>query len=355
MQFRTTAFTTTLFALFALACESGETTSASSSSSSSASGASAPAAAADIGEVLAKVNNQNVGSNEFEEAASRKQPSEGDALSLSDKQEVLDKLVDEKLLYEAALVQGLDKDPKVMKVMVNTLLREEVYSNVRNSDFNDQELQAYYETHKEEFVVPEKVQIKRILIKITDDRPDADALAEASRIRKEVAADPKQFKDLAGKYSEDPYRRRGGDVGFVPKIGKPCLDPEIVDKAFAMDVEAVSEPFKTNEGYNIIYVANKRDRVERTFQQMKGSVLRKVKNEKLKGLYEDYVANLRQNADIQVNQDKLDLIDVKSAKRPAGPGFALNPSLKTEAPAPGDASPSPKSVEMSKGAPEPGK
>ena len=89
-----------------------------------------------------------------------------------------------------------------------------------------------------------------------------------------------QEAERESKHSEDPYRRRGGDVGFVPKTGKPGLDPEIVDKAFAMEVEQVSEPFKTNEGYNVIYIANKRDRVERTFQQMKGSVLRKVKNEK---------------------------------------------------------------------------
>jgi len=283
------------------------------------------AAQQDVGETLATVNGMVVGSKEFEQAAARKQPAEGDSLSLEEKQEVLDRLVEEKLLYEAALKAGLDKDPKVQKVMVNTLLRQDVYSSVRNSDFTDEELQAYFEAHKDEFVVPEKVQIKRILVKITDDRPEAEAQKEAERIQGELAKDLKQFKDMAAKYSEDPYRRRGGDVGFVPKGGKPGLDPDVVDKAFSMNVETLSEAFKTSEGFNIIYVANKRERVERTFQQMKGSVLRKVKNEKLKEKYEQYVAGLRKDADVKVNQDKLALVEVKSARRNLGPGFAINP------------------------------
>jgi peptidyl-prolyl cis-trans isomerase C len=78
-------------------------------------------------------------------------------LSAAEKKEVADRMVEDELLYEEALKRGLDKDPKVKKVMVNTLLREEVYANVRSADFTDQELQTYFEAHKDEFIVPEKV------------------------------------------------------------------------------------------------------------------------------------------------------------------------------------------------------
>jgi parvulin-like peptidyl-prolyl isomerase len=288
-------------------------------------GTTEAAPAEDLGETLAEVSGMIVGSKEFEAAAARKAPAAGDTLSAEEKQEVLDQLVNDKLLYQAALAKGLDRDPKVQKVMVNTLLREVVYANVRNSDFTDEELQAYYESHKEEFVVPEKVQIKRILIKTGDKRSDDEAKAEAERIRAEVAKNPDSFKDLAAKFSEDPYRRRGGDVGFVPKSGKPGLDAEVVNKAFELQVGAVSEVFKSAEGYNVVTVANKRERVERTFQQMKGSVLRKVKNDKLKELYDGYVAGLRQTAQIKVNQDKLALIEIKAARRP-GPSLSMNPA-----------------------------
>lgn len=277
----------------------------------------------DVGETLATVNGVVVGSKEFEQAAARKAPASGDALSAEEKKEVLDGLVEEKLLYAEALRKGLDRDPKVQKVMVNTLLREDVYSTVKNGDFNDEMLQAYYEEHKSEFVVPEKVQIKRILIKVTEARPDDAAKQEADRIRGEVVKTPDSFKDLAAKFSEDPYKRRGGDVGFVSKEGKPGLDAAIVDKAFGLETGAVSEVFKTSDGYNIVQVAARREQVERTFQQMKGSVLRKVKNDKMKELYDGYVTKLKTGATIQVDDAKLAAVEIKNSRRPFTPGNGL--------------------------------
>jgi parvulin-like peptidyl-prolyl isomerase len=277
----------------------------------------------DAGETLASVNGADIGSKAFEQAAARKSPAEGDNLSDEEKREVLDRLVDEELLYQEALRQGLDQDPKVKKVMVNTLLRQEVYGSVRNSDFTDEELQAYYEAHMDEFVVPEKVQIRRILIKSGDERPEAEAKSLAEDLRGQIASNPGKFKELATKHSEDPYRRRGGDVGFVPRSGKPGLDQGIVDKAFEMEVEAVSEVFTTDEGFNIIMVANRRERVERTYQQMKGSVLRKVKNEKLAEMYEQYTDNLQTSGTVNVDEAKLSATEVGAARR--GAPAALGP------------------------------
>ena len=322
-----TLTTATLVVLGALAgCDQG-TSSASGTASLPVAGSAA--AAKDAGETLATVNGLTVGSTEFEAAAARKVPKEGETLSSDEKKEVLDRLVDEKLLYLAALDKGLDRDPKVQKVMINTLLREAVYANVRNSDFTDEELQKYFDENKDDFVVPAKVQIKRVLIKIKDDRPLKKAKAIAKELQERLEDKPEQFKDIASKHSEDPYRRRGGDVGFVPKSGKPGLDQKVVDMAFTLrpgdpskdKAGEVSEVFQTDDGFNIVMAANKRDRVERTFQQMKGSVLRKVKNEKLKSLYESYVGDLREKAKVDLQESKLDGIEVKAARRPAGPGM----------------------------------
>jgi hypothetical protein len=249
---------------------------------------------ADIGETIAKVNGTPIGSKEFEDAASRKTAAEGGALSAAEKKEVADRMVEDELLYEEALKRGLDKDPKVKKVMVNTLLREEVYANVRSADFTDQELQTYFEAHKDEFIVPEKVQIKRILIKVSDERPDAEAKKLADSVHTELVKKPDSFKDLAEKNSEDPYKRRGGDVGFVAKTGKPGLDQAVVDKAFELQNNQISDVFKTDEGYNIISVANRR-----------------------------YVAKLKTDAKIEIDEAKLASIEVQGAKQPTGPGMSL--------------------------------
>lgn len=313
----------TVGALLLAACDGGNGAPAASTSNADAAAPAKAASSVDIGEVLADVDGVPVGTTEFKEAAARRKPADGEKLSMEERKEVIDRLVDEKLLYKAALGKGLDRDPKVQKVMVDTLLRQEVYANVRNSDFSDEELQAYYESHKDDFVVPEKVQIKRILVKVGKERSEAEAQDIAKQAYQRLKKDPSSFKDVAAKVSEDPYRRRGGDVGFVPRSGKPGLSDSVVEKAFSMKVDQLSEPFLTDEGVNVILVANKRERVERTFQQMKGSVLRKVKNEKLKEMYEQYVANLRTGAKISIDEAKLGSLEVQASRR-AGPGAEAN-------------------------------
>lgn len=280
----------------------------------------ATASSGDIGEVIATVNGASIGAKEFETAAARKTPANGDSLSLEEKKQVLDDLVEEKLLYAEALKKGLDKDPKVQKVMVNTLVREQVFNTLQNSDFPDDVLQKYYEDHKSEFIVPEKVQIKRILVKVTPERADDAAKAEAEKLRAEVAKNPDSFKDVAARASEDPYKRRGGDVGFVSKEGKPGLEQAIVDKAFGMETSAISEVFKTEDGYNIIQVAARREQLERTFQQMKGTVLRKAKSAKQQELYDGFVGGLKKDAKITTDEAKLAALEIKSSRRPFAPG-----------------------------------
>ncbi len=269
----------------------------------------------DIGEVIATVGDINIGSKEFAMAAQRVSPADGVALSAAEKQEIIDKLVVEKILYAEAKKRNIDRDPKVQKVMINTLLRQDVYSNVRNSDFSQEELQAYFTEHNEEFVVPEKVQIKRIFIKVNDRRPDAEAKALAADLRTQIVADPTKFKDIAASNSEDPYRRRGGDLGFISMDGKPGIDPLVISSAFDLQDGSVSEPFLAGGGYNVVMRAASRERVERTFEQMKGSVLRKVKNERYKTLYDDYVNGVRGDYKIDVDTAKMNSVEVKATRR----------------------------------------
>ncbi len=268
------------------------------------------------GEQIATVNGIGIGSEDFSVMASRTTPEDGKTLSLEERKEVVDKLVMEELLFQKALEKGYDQDPKVKKVMINALVRAEVYDTVKNADFSDEELKAYYEEHKDEFTVPEKVQIYSLLVKITDELPEADAKAKIDRLYAQIKKDPSKFRDIAKNESDSPYKRRGGDVGFVPKTGKPGLESDLVEKAFAMKVETLSAPFKTTAGWNVIYVPAKREAKERTFKDMKGSVLRKVKNAKVKDMYDGYTAGLKNGVSISIDEATLQAVEVKRSAQP---------------------------------------
>ena len=280
----------------------------------------APAFAGDDA-VLATVNGAPITASAFQEAAARRTPADGKALSEAEREEVLADLIESELLYQDALRLGLDKDPTVKKVMINVRLRQ-LYGGVKNSDFSDAELQAYYNAHRDEFIVPEKVQIRFIRIAVSETRSPKDARALADDLHRQLVADPGQFKDLALEHSDDPYRSRGGDVGFVDRSGKSGLDPAVIEAAWRLPVDGLSEVFELPDGYGIVQVPARREAVERTYLQMKGSVLRKVKNERLRGIYEQQVTALKKDAKIKVNERALE-----SVPAPVPAGRALGGGL----------------------------
>lgn len=293
-----------------------------SSSSSSSSDAAPPASSEDIGEVIATVNGVSIGSKDFERLASRKIPADGKSLSEEERMEIIDQLVDEELLYQMAHERKLYRDPKVKKVMMNALLREEVYASVKGTDIAEEDMRAYYEDHKEEFTIPEKVQFSRILIKIKADRDEAAAQAEAQRIYGQLKGNTEAFRTIAEKQSEGPYARRGGDVGFVSLKGKPGLDSSVVNKAFELSKGQLSDPFVTKEGVNIIWIKERREEQVRSFKTAQGTVMRKMKNDKISEKYASYTSSLRTGATVNIEKEKINAIEVKKSVRPQlrGPG-----------------------------------
>ena len=302
----------------------GESTQAPKEPAAASSGYELPPGATmeDVGEVLAVVQGIPVGTKEYERAAARLVPEDGVSLSEEERRQVLSDLVDEKMLYLEARKQGIDRDPKVQKVMVNTLLRQEVYAAVRNSDFTEEELRAYFDSHRDEFDVPEKLQVHRIFVRVRPDRGEAAARELVEGLRAQIVANPDVFEDLASEHSEDPYRRRGGDLGYISAEGKPGVPPEVVDKAFELDVGEVSDVFLADGGVNLVYIANKRDKVERTYEQMKGSVLRRVKNDRYRELYDQYTEELAGTYEVEIHEDKLSTLELPERRRgPRGPGI----------------------------------
>jgi peptidyl-prolyl cis-trans isomerase C len=216
--------------------------------------------------------------------------------------DVVQTLVAEELLYQEAVRLGYDRDPKVDKVLVNTLLRQEVYSTVRNGDFDDEELLAWYEAHRSEFNVPAKRQVKTITLLVDEDLTEKAAAARLERLREDLNAGDVEWKDTATAWSEDVYARRGGDLGFVTVEGKVGVDPAVIAVAFELPLDTISDPVRTEEGWALVLVANERAELERSFEQVKGSVLRKAKNEALAALYDDYVAGLAKRASVRVDK-----------------------------------------------------
>ena len=96
---------------------------------------------ANIGEVLATINGIAIGSNDYQKIASRTSPSDGKGLNAEEKSTVLNNMIEDSYYFKKHTIVVSTETPKC-SVMINALLREEVYSQVRNPDFSDAELQG---------------------------------------------------------------------------------------------------------------------------------------------------------------------------------------------------------------------
>jgi peptidyl-prolyl cis-trans isomerase D len=149
----------------------------------------------------------------------------------------------------------------------------------------DQDLQAYYDQHRDEYRLPEQVKVTHILIKTPLPGPDGkvdqkgveEARKKAEDVLKQVKAGG-DFAKLAGQYSEDPgSAKNGGELGW---IGRGRTVPEFEKAAFSLPKGQTSDLVKSSYGFHIIRVEDKQDAHVKTLAEVKSEVEAKVKGEK---------------------------------------------------------------------------
>jgi peptidyl-prolyl cis-trans isomerase D len=137
----------------------------------------------------------------------------------------------------------------------------------------DADVQAYYNAHQEQYQVKDQVKVRHILIAVpagSDAKTDAAAKAKAEDILKQIKSGG-DFADLAKKNSDDPgSKEQGGELGWLDR-GKTV--PEFDKAAFTLPVGQTSDLIKTQFGYHILQVEDKKTAHERSLAEVKPEIL----------------------------------------------------------------------------------
>ncbi|NYF80464.1 peptidylprolyl isomerase [Granulicella arctica] len=122
----------------------------------------------------------------------------------------------------------------------------------------DADIQAYYNQHQAQYQLKDQVKVRHILISVpqgADSKTDAAAKAKAEDILKQIKSGG-NFADLASKNSDDPgSKTAGGELGWLDR-GKTV--PEFDKAAFSLPVGQTSDLIKTQFGYHILQVEDKK-------------------------------------------------------------------------------------------------
>jgi peptidyl-prolyl cis-trans isomerase C len=170
----------------------------------------------------------------------------------------------------------------------------------------EKEAKEFYQENTEKFRRPAQVRARHILIKVPSDAADKkweEAFAKIEKIRKTAVAKDTDFAKLAEKKSEGPSATKGGDLGY---FGKGQMVPEFEKTVFAMDPGEVSEPVKTQFGWHIIKLVDKREEGPVPFEELEGQLTAQLKNRAIQNSLQDLVVELRENAEIELHLDNIE-------------------------------------------------
>jgi peptidyl-prolyl cis-trans isomerase C len=194
-------------------------------------------------------------------------------------------LIDMKIVSQAAedkKVENNDDFKKRLAFARSRLLMDSLLATEGKAATTDEAMKKVYDDAAKQIASEQEVRARHILVETEDE-------AKAIKAELDKGAD---FAELAKKKSKDPGASDGGDLGFFTK---DQMVPEFSAAAFALEPGKISDPVKSQFGWHIIKVEEKRNRKPPEFDQVKSQIEAYV----IRKAQAEYVAKLREGAKIE--------------------------------------------------------
>ena len=190
------------------------------------------------------------------------------------------------------------------QMLVSQVQRAEVNDKI---SVNDEEARAYYAAHPREFTTPAEFTLRELLIEVpSSDKginvaQDEEAKAKVEDLRKRLTSG-EPFARLAADFSASASKANGGLIG---PIKHDELDPRLQKVLDGMQVGDVTEPLRTQRGYQLLKVETKTETRVKTFDQARGDISGRVAEQKRQVEMLKYLDQLREQATVTWRNDEL--------------------------------------------------
>jgi len=256
--------------------------------------------------VLAVVNGKEITQSELDKLIDQyQQRAQLNVINKEVKLELLKGLIRRKLLLQQPELDDIRKERPIVaavkayenKLVINRYLMIHVADHL---NISEEEIKAYYDSHRREFASPPRVRASHIMLRTEEE-------AKAIRERLDKGED---FKELAKQYSIDlPAALHGGPMGVIEK-GKEL--PQVEQALFTMNVGEYSDVVKTRYGYHILTVDEIMDIDVKPLNEVKGAIHKTILKQKESAAFKQMVAVLEKDAEIEIFEDRLEKpIDAK--------------------------------------------
>ncbi len=314
--------------------EEAQSETESQSSDLETEGEGTPIESADGSEAVAVVNGTPIEQSFFETTLAQSQQQAAQQGQQVSQQQVLESLIEEELLYQQSLEQDVDvADEEVTNRFEQTksnfqsdeqfqqalsqagLTPDQLREQIRRSlainqlitqeigqDFSvsEEESREFYDNNPQFFEQGEQIEARHILLS-TQGVEGEDATAakrEKAEELKQQLENGADFAELAREESEGPSASQGGSLGT---FGRGQMVPGFEEAAFELEEGEISDVVETQFGFHIIQVTNKIESGTTPYAEAQGQIDQYLTQQKRNQAVQDYVAELKEGADIQRN------------------------------------------------------
>lgn len=158
-------------------------------------------------------------------------------------------------------------------------------------EVGDEEARAYYEKNKVEYEVSAQVRARMIVL---------ESEKKAREVRKRLKRE--NFEAVAMEVSVGPEAHLGGDLGYFARGDMP---PEFEEVVFELKKGRISEILKTQYGYHIFKVEDKKTGRKLKYEDVKESIVEEIKRAKADERFRELLVSLKKKVEIDVDRDLL--------------------------------------------------
>ncbi len=192
----------------------------------------------------------------------------------------LEQVINTRLVQNKAEDAGLESDPEVQQQLAmakQQIVRSVYVQRELDKQISESDIKAKYQEAIGKTPAVEEIKAAHILV-------DSEATAKDIIAKLEAGGD---FSKLAAENSADPGNKdKGGDLGW---FAKQDMVPEFADAAFKLGKGEVSKtPIKTQFGFHVVKVEDKRERPKPTLEETKPMIEAELRREKLETLLNDW-------------------------------------------------------------------
>ena len=207
--------------------------------------------------------------------------------------------------FEASLNgSGLTMDDLRESYGYEVIMRKIFYDKMRHEIvINPQELDKFYQQHKEFFQEPEKTKLKNVLIK-KEGRSPEEISAKLDAIIA-MLREGTTFEDVATKYSEGANAIKGGEMGYI-KRGEVSANIENI--IFSLNPGKISGWIETGTGFYLFKVEERLPARMLDFNAAQDQIKTALFNQKMSEKFDKWVAQLKEKAYIEIIQEETKLL-----------------------------------------------